>query len=264
MDDENIKSIGNRYFQFLFSIIADMSRWIFLRLFFAMSLYQTVSCALPIALIYRGPAACNGCPETVAERLQNEYQIVYAGPREQVDVNPTTLSTAKLYVQPGGGDLDEIWPHVRGYASHIRKYVKNGGRYLGICLGGYLAGTLPGFDLLPGSGQTDQYITSKGAVVTTEIDTVVPLYWRGKLRHVYFQDGARFDLDLEAAPTEILATYTNGKIAAAVQHVGEGRVGMVGPHPEADEEWYTMYKLKNPDGKLSFDLFYDLLETLMA
>jgi glutamine amidotransferase-like uncharacterized protein len=222
------------------------------------------SCTQPIALIYRGPAACKGCPESVAALLEDKYEIVYAGPKEEVDVDETTLSTAQLYVQPGGGDLDKSWPHVRKYASHIRKYVKNGGRYLGICLGGYLAGTEPGFNLLPGSGQTDQYITSKNAVVTTEIDTVVPLFWRGKLRHIYFQDGGRFDLDLAAAPTEILAYYTNGKIAAAVQHSGEGRVGMIGPHPEADEEWYAMYKLKNPDGKLSFDLFYDLLETLMA
>lgn len=106
-------------------------------------------------------------------------------------MDETTLSSAKLYVKLGGGDLDKAWPRVFEYAPHIRKYVKNGGRYLGACLGGYLAGTEPGFDLLPGFGQTDQYITSKNAVVTSEIDTVVPLFWQGKLRHVYFQDGAR-------------------------------------------------------------------------
>jgi hypothetical protein len=49
-----------------------------------------------------------------------------------------------------------------------------------------------------------------------------------------------------------------------VQHSGEGRVGMIGPHPEADEDWYEENNLENPDGKLSFDLFYDLLNTLMA
>ncbi|CAF1250860.1 unnamed protein product [Adineta ricciae] len=240
-----------------------MHRWILFHLFFAVNLYHLVSSKKPIALIYRGPATCKGCSESVAVLLQDKYKIIYAGPKEKVDVDATTLSTAALYVQPGGGDLDEAWPHVRKYAAAIRKYVKKGGRYLGICLGGYLAGTKPGFDLLPGSGQTDQYITSKGAVVTTEIDTVVPLYWRGKLRHVYFQDGARFDLDKKAAKTEVLATYTNGKIAAAVQHVDQGRVGMVGPHPEADQSWFDIYKLKNPDGKMSFDLFHDLVNTLM-
>ncbi|CAF3729501.1 unnamed protein product [Rotaria sp. Silwood1] len=220
--------------------------------------------ALPIALIYRGPAACRGCPETIADLLRQKYQIIYAGPKEQVDVNTNTLSAAQLYIQPGGGDLDEAWPHVRRYASPIRDYVRNGGKYLGFCLGAYLAGTEPGFGLLPGRGQTDQYITSKGAVVTSEIDTVVPLFWRGMLRHVYFQDGTRLMIDRTAAPAEILAVYTNGEIAAAVQNYGKGRVGMVGPHPEANEEWYAMYRLKNPDGKMSFDLFDDLVKTLMA
>jgi glutamine amidotransferase-like uncharacterized protein len=242
----------------------DMNARILLYIFLTAELYQLAACAQPIALIYRGPAACKGCSESVAALLRDQYQIVYAGPREKVNVNAKTLSTAKLYVQPGGGDLDKSWPHVRQYATPIRNYIKNGGRYLGICLGGYLAGTEPGFDLLPGTGQTDQYITSKGADVTSEIDTVVPVFWRGKLRHVYFQDGTRFQLDQKAAPTEILATYTNGKIAAAVQNLGKGRIGMVGPHPEADKEWYAMYKLSNPDGKMSFDLFYDLVDTLMA
>ena len=241
-----------------------MDAWILFELLLRASLIKMCASDLPVALIYRGPAACKGCPEAIATLLRTTYQIVYAGPKEKLDVNTNTLSTAKLYVQPGGGDLNQAWPHVRRYASPIRDYVRNGGRYLGICLGGYLAGTLPGFDLLPGTGQTDQYITSKGAVVTSELDTVVPLLWRGQLRHVYFQDGTLFQLDQTAAPTQILATYTNGEIAAAVQNVGKGRVGMVGPHPEADETWYSMYKLKNPDGKMSFDLFHDLVKTLMV
>ncbi len=72
------------------------------------------------------------------------------------------------------------------------------------------------------------------------------------------------ELDSGTAPTEVLANYTNGQVAAAVQHLGKGRVGMIGPHTEANEEWYEENNLKNPDGKLSFDLFYDLLETLRA
>lgn len=224
----------------------------------------TASDRQPIALIYRGPATSEGCSESIAALLEDNYKIVYVGPKEDVDVDVQILSRAALYVQPGGDDLDDSWPHVRQYAKSIRNYVKNGGKYLGICLGGYLAGTEPGYDLLPGHGQTDQYITSKGAVITTEIDTVVPVLWRGKQRHIYFQDGTRFELDLEAAPTEVLAYYTNGQIAAAVQHSGKGRVAMVGPHPEANEEWYEEANLTNPDGKLSVDLFYDLLQTLMT
>lgn len=241
-------------------------RWYILlfQLIFTATMLEMGIVALPIALIYRGPASCNGCSETIADRLRSKYQVVYVGPREKLDVTASTLSTAQLYVQPGGGDLDDTWPHVRRYAPLLRDYVRNGGKYLGVCLGAYLAGTLPGFDLLPGRGQTDQYITSRGAVVTSEIDTVVPLYWRGALRHVYFQDGTRLMIDQNAAPAHIIAAYTNGEIAAAVQNYGKGRVGMVGPHPEADESWYSMYGLKNPDGRMSFDLFDDLVNTLMA
>lgn len=234
------------------------------QLFFTASIIEIGTSNLPIALIYRGPAACDGCPETIADRLQSKYQIVYVGPREKVNVNVNILSTAKLYVQPGGGDIFETWPHVRQYASLLRDFVRNGGRYLGVCLGAYFAGTFPGYGLLPGSGQTDQYITSKGAIVTSEIDTVIPLYWRGSRRHVYFQDGTRLMIDHTASSAQILAVYTNGEIAAAVQNNGKGRVGMVGPHPEADESWYSMYKLRNPDGRMSFDLFDDLVNTLMA
>lgn len=72
------------------------------------------------------------------------------------------------------------------------------------------------------------------------------------------------ELDCEATPIEVLAYHTNGKIVAAVQNYGNGRVGMAGPHPEANEEWYVEYKLKNPDGKVSFDLFHDLVDTLMV
>ena len=104
-------------------------------LFFIVSLYWTTKNNQLIALIYRGPATCKGCPEAVAALLKNNYKIVYVGPDEEFDVDEETLSTAALYVQPGGGDLDKSWPHVRKYAKHIRKYVQEGGKYFGICLG---------------------------------------------------------------------------------------------------------------------------------
>lgn len=34
------------------------------------------------------------------------------------------------------------------YAGAVRDFVSGGGRYLGFCLGAYLAGSDPGFDLL--------------------------------------------------------------------------------------------------------------------
>ena len=60
----------------------------------------------------------------------------------------------------------------------------------------------------------------------------------------------------------VLATYTNGTIAALVASYGKGKVGVSGPHPEATAAWYRAYNLANSDG-MDADLGYDLIDTLM-
>lgn len=46
----------------------------------------------------------------------------------------------------------------------------------------------------------------------------------------------------------MLATYPNHDIAAATYRYGKGRVGLVGPDPEADESWNCQCRLTNPTG----------------
>jgi glutamine amidotransferase-like uncharacterized protein len=144
---------------------------------------------------------------------------------------------------------------MREHADDIRNWVHDGGHYLGFCLGAYLAAATPGFALLPGN--TSQYITSPGATVDTTDDAVIPVLWRGKPRHMFFQDGPVFQLNADA---DVLATYDNGEPAALVVPYGSGWVGVVGPHPEADQSWYRDAGLTNPDG-IRPDLCYDLIET---
>lgn len=58
------------------------------------------------ALIYRGPAACDGCPESVAALLQSsslKFEVEYAGPDEDIDIDADSLRDVDLFVQPGGG-----------------------------------------------------------------------------------------------------------------------------------------------------------------
>ncbi|GAA0343813.1 BPL-N domain-containing protein [Streptomyces blastmyceticus] len=193
----------------------------------------------PLALVYRGPATLPGCPEAVAELLAAgpwDLDIRYTGPREAVPLSAESLARAWVYAQPGGGTLSHAFRHLRRQRDAIRGYVHGGGRYLGFCLGGYLAGATPGFGLLP--GDTDQYIGSPGATVHDESNTLVDVDWRGLRRTLFFQDGPQFLLDSGADAT-VLATYTNGTVAALVTPFGAGRVGVVGPHPEATDDWYT-------------------------
>ncbi|WP_224277765.1 hypothetical protein [Streptomyces sp. LS1784] len=220
----------------------------------------------PLALVYRGPAACEGCPEAAEGLLERAgFAVRFVGPGEQVRFGPAALTGVALYVQPGGTNGQEVataWSLLArdpGFSPDlVRTYVRGGGRFLGLCMGGYLAGD-PGFDLLP--GDSGQYIRSPDATVTDERDRLVDVLWRGRPQRMYFQDGPYFDLD--GPGTDVLARYPNGRAAAAVTPYGRGRVAVSGPHPEAPAEWYRDYEL--PDqSQAGLALGEDLLRTLMA
>ena len=221
----------------------------------------------PTALVYRGPASCPGCSEAVAALLESSptsHRAVFCGPDEDVPLTADTLAGTGVYAQPGGGDVGPAWRHLRHEAGAIRDWTRAGGRYLGFCLGAYLAGSSPGLGLLP--GDTDRYIDSPGASVTTTDDTIVAVEWEGRPRHMFFQDGAVVRLAPGAVArgvVDVLATYDNGEVAAAVARYGAGRVGVVGPHPEAGATWYSDAGLTNPDG-VRPDLGHDLVERTLA
>jgi glutamine amidotransferase-like uncharacterized protein len=224
----------------------------------------TVNRSGPLALVYRGPASKPGCPEAVAALLRSSrwaFDVRYVGPKEQLRLSESVLASAALYAQPGGGSLKRSYHRLRRQADLIRQYVASGGRYLGFCLGGYLAGETPGFALLP--GDTDRYIASPGAAVDTDADSVVEIRWRGCSRYMYFQDGPCFRLLPGAQQVTVLARYSNGEVAALVAAFRAGKVGVVGPHPEATAEWYLEYGLVDPDG-LDADLGHDLIDTVMC
>jgi glutamine amidotransferase-like uncharacterized protein len=219
----------------------------------------------PLALVYRGKAARpTACSDAVAELLAaapQRFDVRFVGPKEDLALTADVLARAALYAQPGGGELAPAYRRMKRHRDTIRDYVAAGGRYLGFCLGGYLAGATPGFALLP--GDTDQYITSARATVRTDTDTLVEVRWRGNRRVVFFQDGPVFRLDRGARDVTVLARYPNGEIAALVAPFGAGRVGVVGPHPEAGPDWCADAGLLDPDGA-DTDLGLDLVTEVMG
>ncbi|WP_052707573.1 BPL-N domain-containing protein [Streptomyces rubellomurinus] len=218
----------------------------------------------PLALVYRGPAACDGCAEAARQMLEREgYGVRYIGAREQLHFGADAFAGAALYVQPGGTNGQEVstaWrllQHETGFSPDlVRDFVRAGGHYLGLCMGGYLAGD-PGYDLLP--GDSGQYIHSPGASITDEHDHLVDVAWRGQNRRMYFQDGPYFDV--HGPGVDVLARYSNNRAAAVVAPYGAGRVAVSGPHPEAPSDWYDDYDLtdESTTGRV---LGADLLHTL--
>ncbi|MFJ9210757.1 hypothetical protein CU044_0303 [Streptomyces sp. L-9-10] len=208
--------------------------------------------ASPLALVYRGRTQEDmDCADTVAGLLSRGpwgLDVRTTGPRGELPLSSGTLARARLYAQPGGGSLTPAYREMRRHAGAIRDFVGNGGSYLGFCLGGYLAGQDEGFGLLP--GEVDQYIVSPGATVRTEDDSLVEIEWRGSRRLVFFQDGPYFSLR-PGPGTTVLARYPNNLAAALVTSYGAGRVAVVGPHPEATEDWFE-------DAPLPFQDTHDL------
>lgn len=190
-----------------------------------------------------------------------DFEIVTAGPKGAMPVRAAlTLPGARLYAQPGAdGDDTAAFHRQRRDRKAIRAFVHGGGRYLGVCMGGFLAE--PGFYGVF-RGRVDEYYSSPGASVTSADPAVVEVSWRGRPRRLYFQDGGFMVPKRSATGVTVLATYPNGSIAALVARSGAGKVGLCGPHPEAPPAWFADAGLPYPGP--AQDLGNDLVMTLMT
>lgn len=199
-----------------------------------------------LALVYRGPAGCDGCSETLAERLSRSplgMDVAFIGPHEEIPLEASALSGAALYAQPGGGDdiRAAVQSFPPGFLRGVSDFVAGGGSYLGVCMGAYLAGS-EGFAFLRHSIEGE--VNVPGFPVTDSADHVVAVRWDDTLRWTYFQEGAR----LPAEGADPYAHYETGDLAAAFYPFGDGGVGLIGPHPEADTSWFEDADLADPDG----------------
>jgi hypothetical protein len=62
----------------------------------------------------------------------------------------------------------------------------------------------------------------------------MPVTWFGEPVKMYFYDGCALVGDQNKFET--VATYSNGDPMAIIQ----GRIGIIGCHPEAEANWYTL------------------------
>lgn len=213
--------------------------------------------------IYRGPAGCEGCSEAVAhafERTDRDFSIEFVGPGEETAVGDVSLKVFDIYVQPGGGqDISGAMEDLGSDGtSAIRAFVGEGGKFLGLCMGAYLA-SASNLGLI--ADDLDSEVGRPGFPVTTIDDTSVAVVWDGEDDHVFFQDGPYFIAHAGEAGYEQIALYQNGDIAAARYAFGKGVVVLSGPHPEAEKEWFSAADLPL-DTMPRSDVFGALVERL--
>jgi glutamine amidotransferase-like uncharacterized protein len=214
------------------------------------------------ALIYNGPVAASGATEAVAAIVEQVgLPVNYVSDIEEL---PRLLNGAAVFIIGGTDDnleplLDAFTPEI---TAALTAYLRNGGRYLGICGGGYMASTRWEVE--------GEFIKMLGIIpaISENLDMnydprILPIRWLGDTRLMYFQTGPAFALVPSSEAVQVVAYYDDGRIAALVASYGEGKVAVSGPHPEAPDLWSHDVT----DGEtvtLSTDLALALMKDLLS
>lgn len=223
-------------------------------------------------LVYTDHPMCSvDCSDAICDILNQTdlYQAKMIGPSSfpYLEFTAENIKGIDCLVMPGGwGDSDQFDKKLPPTKNFVRDYVHTGGRYLGVCMGSYFA-SCHYYDLLQGY-TAKQYIKRKDSTVKKDGPHIVNVTWKkSQLQSMYFHDGAAFIPTGEdiVAKTQILSRYTNGDIAALIQKCKKGKLGLVGPHPEALKWWfYSQRRIKeNWKDSIRHELFLDLVNDLM-
>lgn len=220
------------------------------------ALAADINAAQRYALIYNGPVADAESVQAVAEVAR----AVGLGVRYVDDLRKLSavLPQAKVFII--GGTEDDVAPLMDGFTLKAKRalydYLDNGGRYLGICGGAYVAS----------SGWRDEGRIVRGLnIIEAKTDgydedfesKVYRVNWQGQVRSMYYQAGPVFKPGSEKP--QIIATYPDGRPAALIADYGRGRVAVSGPHPEAPPAWR-----ENLDEDEKMDSNIDLAQKLFV
>lgn len=199
--------------------------------------------AAGLALVYKGPGACEEeCSESSAEIAKLAgLTPVFVGPDA---VDPKIFEGAVVWIQPGGKSSTVAKTMHPTLKENLKRFVAEGGGYVGFCAGGFFATAMvgstenQGLGLLPGRSQL---------VDLEDPAVMVDVTWGGNSRHLYWEGGPYFTFEKHEV-VEITATYADGTAASARAAYGKGRVYVTGPHPEAPGFWREYFKLSDRDG----------------
>jgi len=183
-----------------------------------------------MAIFIHDPQCETECALGMIDGLIRDFDIRTFGLN---DLTLGFLNQFDVVAFPGGmgdaDDFDEIFDEMHIWA--VKEYLKDGGKYFGICMGAYWAGSHY-FDITPGL-TIDQYIERPTGDITTEGPTVADVTWLGIGETMYFYDGCA--ILGESWGMDVHARYANDDPMAVIQ----GNVGVIGCHPEALAWWYT-------------------------
>lgn len=209
------------------------------------------------ALVYIGRGSCNDrCSEAAANiaRRTGLDDVRFVTPEM---IKPEIFKDAVVWIQPGGNAIKAARALNKTKTRLIRKFVREGGGYVGYCAGAFFADrtvdakeTIPGLGLIP-------WATAYIPVDSGDNGILLTVNWNGTPRTLYFNGGGTFELD-DSHPHRVIATYGSGAPATIATKFGAGRVVLTGLHPEAFDSWKTDAKVIDPDGR-DWDLALEMI-----
>jgi hypothetical protein len=159
---------------------------------------------------------------------------------------------------PGGiGDSNTFKQLFKNNGKRVKDFIHDGGRYLGICMGAYWAGSyylnvLDDVDAV-------QYIKQPGTDTRRPHAKNLNVMWKDEPMNMFFYDGCALVGNRHKFKT--IATYANGDPMAIYQK----RIGLIGCHPESEPFWYDSYSYMRDKwhGGRHHELLLDFTNDLM-
>jgi glutamine amidotransferase-like uncharacterized protein len=183
-----------------------------------------------IALFVADPYCSVQSANGIMKALGNDYTFKLFSKNE---VEDGFFESVDIVAVPGGfGDANSFDRLFEINQHSIKQFVIAGGKYLGICMGAYWAGKhylnmLDNVDAV-------QYITQPKTDTRRPHAKDINVNWNGHNTTMFFYDGCAL---VGNGKFNTIATYANGDPMAIIQ----GRLGLIGCHPEAEPFWYDGY-----------------------
>lgn len=199
------------------------------------------------ALVWGGPGACKEDCVTAAVHATKlaGFDPMIVTPE---NMDPSLLETAKIWVTPGGKSATVSIALGAANREAIRKFVFNGGGYVGFCAGGFLTTHKVGTTKTPGLGIVDgksaPYKKSPSGISLQALTTP------SGIKYHYWEGGPYFSFtSSQARKITITSRYKRtNQINGLETTYGAGRVSITGTHPEAPQWWYDDGEIFDLDG----------------
>jgi glutamine amidotransferase-like uncharacterized protein len=201
----------------------------------------TTDARAPILLFTGGGTSPNdvAAMQAILNSIQLHYSTVNSS--QLNGMAESQMSRYRLLIVPGGNFVDMGNSLTASTTANVQDAVKRGLNYLGICAGGFLAGSFPppynSFNLTSGVKfgfySVEKNGTRKAAVsITTAEGPALDQYW---------EDGPQF-----TGWGEVVGKYPDGTPAIVEGFVGQGWVVLSGVHPEATASWRRGMDFRTP------------------